>query len=217
MSEETEIATIQCYCSIMDEIKFRLDWIKNVIHAKIPISGTIGRDLGYLELRMVCELIALGCLAAHGDIKETRGAKLTRRYEADFLIAAMAKLHPTFYPQPMLRIPNQVPVPDEFGIKFRGPPPLTSGFLTQSDLRKLYHTCGEKLHRGNLNDILGRKKIENEFSSIGKTVDKIVRLLDYHRIRLIDQKKEIWVEMSGPIGGKAYAGKVERTTPPNVR
>jgi hypothetical protein len=177
-SESEELKATQTYCSIMDEIKFRIEWIKNVIHAKIMIAQTIGADLGYLELRMICELIALGCLVAHGDIRATRSGRLTESYEADLLIKALSKLHPEFYPQPMVRLPFQEPVPSIVGRKLAPPPPIKAEFLTQKDMAMLWRTCGARLHRGNLNDILAHKQIDSDFSPIGKAVDKIVFLLD---------------------------------------
>src|SRR3981189_3786866 len=112
MSANDAIQTIQLYCSVMEEIKFRLEWIRNVIHAKISIAQTIGRDICYLELRMICELIAFGCLVAHGDIKATRAAKLMKdRYQADFLVNAMAELHPEFYPVAMIPLISQPAIP----------------------------------------------------------------------------------------------------------
>jgi hypothetical protein len=191
----------------MDEIKFRIQWIKNVIHAKIMIAQTIGRDIGFLELRMICELIAFGCLVAHGDIKETRSGKFITKYQADFFVKALASLHADFYPKPMLPVPGQEAIPVRVGTRLRPPPPRTSGFLSQSDLTTLYHGCGERLHRGYLPDILNRKRIEGEFSIIGKSVDKIVRLLDYHSIRLITGE-EIWCGMAAGPGDKAFAAKV---------
>jgi hypothetical protein len=199
--------TMQHYCSIIDEIKFRIEWIKKVIHAKIQIAQTIGRDVGFLELRIICELIAFGCLIAHGDIKETRSGKFKTKYQADFFVKAMAELHVPFYPKPMLPVLGQPAIPTMTGMKLRSPPPLTSGFLSQSDLTTLYHDCGERLHRGYLRDILNHKRIEGEYSMIGKSVDKIVRLLNYHRIRLISGE-EIWCAAAGGPRDEAFAAKV---------
>jgi hypothetical protein len=212
MSADESTKTIQLYCSIMDEIKFRIEWVKNIIHAKILIAETIGRDIGFLELRMICELIAFGCLVAHGDIKETRRGKFITKYQADFFVKAMAALHADFYPKPMLPVPGQQAIPTALGMKLRSPQSRTSGFLTQSDLTTLYHDCGARLHRGYLPDILNHKRIEGEYLMIGKSVDKIVRLLDYHRIRLIGGE-EIWCAMAGGPGDKAFAAKLSSPLP----
>jgi hypothetical protein len=106
MSDAEVVRIIQLYCSVIDEIKFRIEWIKKVIHAKIMVAETIGRDIGFLELRMICELIALGCLVAHGDIKETRRGKFITKYQADLFVKALSSLHSDFYPKPMLPLPR---------------------------------------------------------------------------------------------------------------
>ncbi len=207
MAEDKSLTAIERYCSIIDEIKFRIQWIKKIIHAEISIAETIGRDAGFLELRMICELIAFGCLIAHGDIKETRSGKFTGKYQADFFVKALSALHPDFYPKPMLPAPGQEPIPTRVCAILRSPAPRTSGFLTKSELTTLYHACGERMHRGYLRDILNHKRIEGEFSMIGKSVDKIVRLLDYHRITLISGE-EIWCAAAGGPNNEAFAAQV---------
>jgi hypothetical protein len=109
MSEDESTQAIQRYCSIIDEIKFRITGIKKIIHAEISIAETIGRDAGFLELRMICELIAFGCLIAHGDIKATRSGKFIGKYQADFFVKALSDLHPDFYPKPMFPVPRRYP------------------------------------------------------------------------------------------------------------
>jgi hypothetical protein len=200
-------STIGLYCALMEEIKFRIAAIQDVIHAKIQIGATIGKDIGYLELRMICELIALSSLVAHGDIKETQSRKFAKKWEADFLIAALTKIHRDFYPQPIVPHPGDGSVPTLAGQIRRPPLLVTSGFLTSAELPKLYHQCGRELHRGSLSDIISRRgaKVEIDYSPIGKWVDKIVRLLNFHRIRLID-RAEYWVEMqSTHNNGRPYA------------
>jgi len=167
MSEDESTKAIQRYCSIIDEIKFRIKWIKKIIHVEISIAETIGRDTAFLELRMICELIAFGCLIAHGDIKATRSGKFTGKYQADFFVKALSNLHPDFYPKPMFPVPGQEPIPTQVGAILLSPAPRTSGFLTKSDLTTLYHACGERMHRGYLRDILDRKRIEGEYSMVG--------------------------------------------------
>jgi len=214
-TKETQ-AAIGLYCALMEEIKFRIEAIKHVIHGKIsiadtglsqrPIAGTIGKDIGYLELRMICELIALSALVAHGDIKETRSRKFAKKWEADFLIAALGKIHADFYPQPVVPQPGNGSVPRAAGQIRRPPLLVASGFLTSAELPKLYHLCGRELHRGSLIDIMARKGAGKvDYSPIGKWVEKIVRLLNFHRIRLVD-RTEYWVEMQSVHNkGKAYA------------
>lgn len=61
--------SLRLYLGLMEEIKFRLAFVGDIIHGKNLVAGTIGKDICYVELRMVCELIALGSLVARGDIQ----------------------------------------------------------------------------------------------------------------------------------------------------
>ena len=196
--------SLRLYLGLMEEIKFRLAFVGDIIHGKNLVAGTIGKDICYVELRMVCELIALGSLVAHGDIK-ARSKKLAEKWQADLLIAQMAKVHRSFYPQPATYPPGGLPT--RAGEIRSRPIPIASGFLTSTELRSLYHECGRELHRGNLNDLLERRgqKVEIVYSPIGKWVDKIVTLLKFHRIQLMDSH-EYWIEMESPhANGKPYA------------
>jgi hypothetical protein len=203
-SAQDALDDLRLYLNLMDEIKFRLNYVKDIIHGKNPVPGTIGKDICYLQLRMVCELIALGSLVAHRDIKASTRS-LSDKYQADFLIKRMARVHPNFYPKPAHYPAAGIPL--KAGEMRSEPKLLTSGFLTAKDLHSLYHECGRELHRGNLNDLLERhgKKVEIAYSPIGKWVDKIVYLLRFHRIQLLGGN-EFWVEMeSQHAGGRAFA------------
>lgn len=48
----------------------------------------------------MCELIAIACLVAHGDINETHATKFRDRYEADRILKQLEGLLADFYPFP---------------------------------------------------------------------------------------------------------------------
>ncbi len=98
-------------------------------------------DFTYLQLRMLCETVALICLVAHGDIDASRTSKLHKDYAADNIINKLEQLHTGFYPQPITASQTLGDINIE---------KIPSGFLTKSELVSLYHECGTKLHRGSL-------------------------------------------------------------------
>ena len=91
---------IGAYAAIMDEVKIRLDDINMLIGNRGGLAGHVVAESCYLQLRMCCELIALGCLVAHGDIEATKSKGLQKVYSAEKIIQVLAKLHPDFYPEP---------------------------------------------------------------------------------------------------------------------
>jgi hypothetical protein len=72
-------ATMGQYCALMEEIKRRGEAIRITASGQLAdrIPPRMAEELCYLQLRMICELIALGSLVAHGDIKVTRAKKMS--------------------------------------------------------------------------------------------------------------------------------------------
>ncbi|MGA7124937.1 MAG: hypothetical protein WBZ19_01415, partial [Chthoniobacterales bacterium] len=86
------------YANLLEEAKIRIASIEAVISGRAGLPAPLVREYSYLQLRILCELIALGCLTAHGDIKATQAPKLQKEYAADVIIKRLENLHPNFYP-----------------------------------------------------------------------------------------------------------------------
>jgi hypothetical protein len=91
------------------------------------------REICYLQFRFLCEIIALGCLIAHGDITETHALRGT--YEPGKIIKKMERLNRDFYPEPVEATSS--------GIFGRSNLP----HLTKQELPKLCAKSGDILHR----------------------------------------------------------------------
>jgi hypothetical protein len=87
------------YRALMEEIKWRSQIIRSAHTLPFPREGA-AIELSYLQLRMICEVISLGCLVIHGDVVASRTVRLRKMYLADTIIAALEKLHSDFYPVP---------------------------------------------------------------------------------------------------------------------
>jgi hypothetical protein len=72
MPTEADLDAASVYTSVMEEAKFRALSVNTLTGSQIGLPVSLLREFCFLQLRMLCELIALGCLVAHGDIKETR-------------------------------------------------------------------------------------------------------------------------------------------------
>ena len=58
----------QIYANFMEEIVTRIDVIAEAISGQIKLPVMLLPELCYLQLRMICECVALSCLIAHVDI-----------------------------------------------------------------------------------------------------------------------------------------------------
>lgn len=176
------------YCVLLEEILVRDELLVNVLHEGVPevdalrlrpeMQEQAAIEFAYLQLRMICETIALACLTVHGEIRGA--AKIKAMYEADKIIKRLGQLHPNFYPRPT----KQASSKDEFGV-WRNHD-IASGFLTREELRDLYIECGGTLHRGRLKDI-GRKPPERSRERALRWSEKIWMLLEHHVIQTIDE------------------------------
>jgi hypothetical protein len=168
--------SLPLYKGIMEEIRIRLDAINSVLRSAPPLPEVLIAEFCLLQLRMICELIALACLVAHGDITKTN--RLTREYKADFIVSNLEPLNPDFFPRAVQQVQRG---PGRFEL-----PPKQSGFLTKPEFLKLYREkFGNALHRGSLKRLLSSKRDRNApLGEIAVLVARIQGLLDHHIITL---------------------------------
>jgi hypothetical protein len=168
--KQAEFADV--YAQLLNEARDRLNSIPVIRRELAPwVPAHVIDESAYLQLRIICELITIGCLVAHGDISATRVGKLLSANRPTVIMPEMGKLHPHFYPVP-------------FNMDGETYTELKSGFLTQSDLLDLYGECGDALHRGTLKKVLRGDSKTPRFDGIMKWVDLTIRLLVQHNIRL---------------------------------
>lgn len=184
------------YCNIMMEVRHRTDIVWYAANETYNIPKIAAYELCYLQFRLVCELIALSSLAAHGDIPATKSGRLTRTYQADAILNMLEKLHPDFYPIPSKQIH------DAKG-KVLEVKPITSGFLSKKELIALYHETGDLLHRGAMRDY--KPRTPGDFQKILATLEKITTLLNHHQIQLSDPDYQLWVLMKADVDDKVHA------------
>jgi len=194
------------YCDLMEEVKRRVDVVSHVTGGGARLPALAAYELCYLQLRFVCELIALGCLAAHGDIHHKVGKRLLRDYNADHIIKGLSDLHPDFYPRPTRQIKD-----DETGrpVSWK---PIEDGYLTKDELLKLYGACGDVLHRGGFDRLLRPREIDVGLAPVEACKERIVTLLNHHQIQLIDPDQLFVVLMQAESDGKVHGAFMVRKT-----
>ena len=173
------------YANLMDEIKHRN---RAIIDARRgfspPQSAVILRDFCYLQLRFICESIALGCLIVHGDLR-TINKDLNKLWHGGKLIKRLGDLHPDFYPRPTKQINSTVGKLEL----------VKDGFLSQEDFSKVYGKIGDNLHMGNIDKIVSGDHYEIDFSEIDEIAKSIRNLLNCHIIQMVDSDFLIYTVM----------------------
>jgi hypothetical protein len=200
-------AILRTYCNLMEELKARHAVVHKALldarEGNFAFSPYIVGELCFLQLRMMCELIALGCLLVHGDISATRTRRMQKAFAADWIIQRLEELHPSFYPLPAIE------TLDEAGtVILIEPNPRPH--LTKADLVKLYAECGAVLHRGTLKSVLAADTKPMDLVRVGRWAAKITQLLEWHQIPLIGDRHQIWVVMKRKGDGNVHVLAMER-------
>jgi hypothetical protein len=191
----------ELYVLLMEELKRRRNIIADVLASKINLPQGIAIELCYLQLRMICELIALGCLAAHGDIPATRSGKMRNAYAPNTILTELERLHPQFYPVPGKQVLSSSGVPTDVL-------PIRTGHLTKDDLLSLWARCGDRLHRGSMKNF--DRPFVVDFNEIREWDEKILTLLGHHQIQLKNPRYMLWIIMQAQIDGRVSASFMEK-------
>jgi hypothetical protein len=185
---------IDLYASLMEEAKGRIEAIDHTLQHKTGLADQLEREFCTLQIRMLCELIALGCLVAHGDI---RTGKLSKTHRAHHIIVGLERLHPQFYPRPVRQTD-------------RGVEEIPGGYLTKEELVKLIGACGDTLHRGSAKNLLQPRALPRD--AVVAWTQKIRTLLDIHWFTLSDGRPHYLCSMNGGEGGKVGVSYIPTKT-----
>lgn len=187
------------YHGLMQEVKLRTNTIQLLSNGeKIPVPAQIAYESCYLQLRLVCETIALACLVIHGDLPVAKG-RVKEFYQADKITSALEKAHLDFFPEPVKFVVEKG--------KINGIKDVKEGFLTRTELASLWRKSGNILHRGNRIGLSPVFKDNPDFRDIVESVNKITVLLAQHRVRLFGSLDQIWCVMHFPPDGRVEVVK----------
>jgi hypothetical protein len=172
--------SIDLYHALMSEARHRIDTLNFILTGGTQLPEAIVQELCYLQIRMLCETIALGCLAAHGDIVRPRMKTFEKEWSPKRIMEKLEVLNPDFFPQQMaLTIDGARQANISANTK---PSALKKGELTA-----LWNKCGGLLHRGTLKTIM---KFDQQLhgkidvNDIVNAAQKIEDLLGSHLIPL---------------------------------
>jgi hypothetical protein len=165
------------YRSVMEEARTRVDAINVVLGGATGLAERAAAEFCFLQIRLLCELTALGCLVAHGEIEETK--TLSKLWAADEIVKRLERLNPTFYPRPVV-FTN--PQPGHWHLEDFP----NENYLKQAEFGKLVGITGDILHKGSLSRLAkGRNPAECTIERALHWGQKIVNLINQHRIGLV--------------------------------
>lgn len=184
----------------MEEIKVRFSCINLATQGGTGLPTPVVREFCYLQIRLLCELVALGCIVAHGDITSAHSHKLGRSYSADEIIKKMERLRSHFYP---ISVTKTKPTGDRHYIAAKPTSPLD-----KNSLLSLYGKTHKYLHRGNLKNLLSSQQPWDQTINVNDiiaTSQKFSDLLENHIIAISAAKFMLCTLMNPDNGGRVQA------------
>jgi hypothetical protein len=179
--EDARHKIAELYIAFMDHIVLRLDSIADSLSEfrSNPDHPDNWRnaEFCYLQIRKVCEYLALSVLVVHDLYQDTSVQRLAKDWHAAEIFSKLLELNPYAFP-----------IATEVKFDHNGPgrhhieptPPV----LEPADLDRIYGICGDRLHAGSLKRILASKVPPYNFEEITNWRNKFVLTLSNHMIRL---------------------------------
>lgn len=187
----THSRIVPFYRALMGELRDRFRWIEHALNGRMGVPKTLIEEFVFLQIRLCCEIIALSCVVAHGDIEKARAKRIVKKWSATEIFIELEKLTPDFYPKPLVQEPETFHIAGEVSTGWhfadRG-----IDFMTKGELVAHYGRCGDRLHRGNPKSILSNKPYkQNELTELAGIVQKLINLVACHRIQLVGEEAQL--------------------------
>jgi len=183
------------YCTLMEYIKWRVGAVlkttRLVQTKKHYLENHLAAEFCLLQLRMCCELLAIGCVAIHTDIPQT--SRLKKMWNADLIMKAFEKLKPEFFPQGSI---------DETRPEGLIQQHAAQGAMSKQDFMKAYNLFGGMLHTGTFQHYERPSVGRRDFSIIEDFLDKFIKLLNNHVYFLDNNKAMVRIIMNNSKDGR---------------
>jgi|ERR1700733_305309 len=180
----------------IDAITMAIDSVKTgVNYFQVPALA----EFCLLQFRYCCELIAIGCIAIHKDVPQTR--RFQKMWNAHEIMSAFEKIKPQFFPHP---------IRSEETSKDKWIQHPVDGALTKDELIRMYNFFGGLLHTGTFEAFADPNKKQHDFKMIEDFYDKLRKLLNEHIYYLYDGKTQVRVLMQDKVTGRVAWNVLQR-------
>ncbi len=185
------------YCGFLNEIRVRLEIVRSICKGALSVgTEPLDYEVVAVNLRKVLELIAFGSLTANKAAYSAIYDGIEKKWRAKVLLNDLEKIHPDFYPKPLLPPAVSGGEPRHLHFEFQ-----STGFLTREEFAELYDLCSKVIHTRNP---FAAAVAVNFRITVAEWVARIEKLLSFHLFRL-SGLPQVWIgELAAPGDGKSH-------------
>lgn len=177
------------YAALMEEVKLRLRAIgvrvPMLSSPSAPADAFLDAEFCFLQIRMICELVALGSLSAHYPLGLRKD--LLKSYAADRIFTELGNINPHCFPRPVV-------IQRTGGGIHLGTP--EGQYLSAQTLRRIYTDCGHILHRGLIKHAIRGEQKQLDIAMLDKWAEALGRLLQNHVIYVAETDMMLIVHLT---------------------
>ena len=89
MPTKADNDVMELYKAILEEAIIRIHSIDAMIRKAPGLTPGLIWEYCYLQLRMLCELVSIGCLLCHEDIPETKSKLMQKAYDPNLIFSKL--------------------------------------------------------------------------------------------------------------------------------
>lgn len=205
----------KAYIAVMEEIKHRTNVVFALSDQRISVMYKATHvESMVLQVRMITELVALASLSANKSIFEKNRIKFEKQWHPKEILRDVENLNPNFYPVPVVEVPLEHSIVDGEFVFDREFVPLQDGYMTRDELIEVHGKCGNLLHAQNP---YGKGvDYDNYKKMVPMWMNRIVALLNFHLIKLLNEDRFYRVYMRDVKDERAHMETFERVEDPNL-
>lgn len=176
------------YVALMRDVVVRSDAIDAIIDCPGALPPRLVREFCYLQIRMMCELVALGCVVVHDQLPAAEVKKLRKQYHPDKIIAKISEYEPQFFPNAVKRVDQMSDGSKQIALY---EPPL----MTPKDLTRMWGKTGDVLHLGGVNRAREQTAVDPRHTEVKLMQRRLLDLLNDHVILTVQKTRPIIVQL----------------------
>jgi hypothetical protein len=168
------------YITLMEEMKVRhealVKSLLRIAEEEAEDEQFLLAEFAYLQVRRICELLALAVLAAHNTLPEARASDSLRLWNAEAVFKRLGRINPLGFPRPFVAERQE-----NGGLHFN---PIDRPLLDREGLCRIYNQCGDRLHVGKLGALLKGDRKVYDIAELRYWCAAIAQLTSQHMVAM---------------------------------